>query len=216
MNTKVIYAVGVGIIIIGVVFYFIFNSGFLIQNPNNNDLSTSLANSSVRSSSGSNSNQPQNTDNSQMTPQQLNTQNISISVNSVRVVPANNESVMEVALNAYNPNKGAAILETVTYNVFLNGVRLSSGDVGVRTEGFIDSLESVYTIIGNQTIVLKDKQPLTEEGLKFFDSQGNWIGGESSNATQYDVNGTYFYTLNRGSDAQAREHSFSFKYPINS
>src|ERR1044072_7476557 len=98
MNTKVIYAVGVGIIIIGVVFYFIFNSGFLIQNPTNNDLSTSFTNSSENSSSVSNSNQPRNTDNSQMTPQQLNTQNISISVNSVRVVPANNESVMEVAL----------------------------------------------------------------------------------------------------------------------
>jgi hypothetical protein len=97
----------------------------------------------------------------------------------------------------------------------VDGVRLSSGDLGSRTEGFVDSLESVYTIIGNQTIVLRDREPLTEEGLKFFDSQGNWIGG-SSNATQFDVNGTFFFTLNRGSETQARENSFNFQYPITS
>jgi hypothetical protein len=134
-------------------------------------------------------------------------------MNSVKIVPVNNESRLEVAFDAYNPNKGAAILETVSYNVFVDGVRLSSGDLGSRTEGFVDSLESVYTIIGNQTIVLRDREPLTEDGLKFFDSQGNWIGG-SSNATQFDVNGTYFFTLNRGSEAQARENSFNFQYPI--
>lgn len=213
MNTKVIYAVGAGIIIIGVVFYFLFNTGFLGQISNKEDLSTPLVNTTDGSTTGSNSLTSQSTENTQMTPQQLNSQNLSITMNSVKIVPVNNESRLEVAFDAYNPNKGAAILETVSYNVFVDGVRLSSGDLGSRTEGFVDSLESVYTIIGNQTIVLRDREPLTEDGLKFFDSQGNWIGG-SSNATQFDVNGTYFFTLNRGSEAQARENSFNFQYPI--
>lgn len=213
MNTKVIYAVGAGIIIIGVVFYILFNTGFLGQNSNNQDLTTPLVNTTIGSTTGSNSLSSSNTKNTQMTPQQLNSQNLSITMNSVKIVPVNNESRLEVAFDAYNPNKGAAILETVSYNVFVDGVRLSSGDLGSRTEGFVDSLESVYTIIGNQTIVLRDREPLTEDGLKFFDSQGNWVGG-SSNATQFDVNGTYFFTLNRGSEAQARENSFNFQYPI--
>ncbi|KAA2283350.1 MAG: hypothetical protein AB7V56_08690 [Candidatus Nitrosocosmicus sp.] len=215
MNTKVIYAVGAGIIIIGIVFYFLFNSGFLGQNSNNDDILTSPVNTTEGDATEPISLPSQGTGNTQMTPQQLNNQNLSIAINSVKIVPVNNESRLEVAFNAYNPNKGSAILETVTYNVFVDGVRLSSGDLGSRTEGFVDSLESVYTIIGNQTIVLRDREPLTEEGLKFFDSQGNWIGG-SSNATQFDVNGTYFFTLNRGSETQARENSFNFQYPITS
>lgn len=213
MNTKVIYAVGAGILIIGIVFYFLFNSGFLGQNSNNGDLPTPLVNTTDGNAAGSNSLASQSIENPQMTPQQLNNQNLSIAIKSVKIVPVNNESRLEVAFDAYNPNKGAAILETVTYNVFVDGVRLTSGDLGSRTEGFVDSLESVYTIIGNQTIVLRDREPLTEDGLKLFDSQGNWMGG-SSNATQFDVNGTYFFTLNRGSESQARENSFNFKYPI--
>jgi hypothetical protein len=213
MNTKVIYAVGAGIIIIGLIFYFLFNSGFLGQTSNNGDLSTPLVNTTEGNATGSNTLPLQSTENLQMTPQQLNNQNLSIGIDSVKIVPVNNETRLEVAFDAYNPNKGAAILETVTYNVYVDGVRLSSGDLGTRTEGFVDSLESVYTIIGNQTIVLRDREPLTEDGLKFFDSQGNWIGG-SSNATQFDVNGTYFFTLNRGSESQARENSFNFQYPI--
>ena len=220
MNTRVIYAVGLGIIIIGVVFY-LFNIGFLSQNSesdNNpesevngtNDISTTPNQSSA---SGS----PETTG---LTPQQLNSQNLSLSVDSVKVVQVNNESQLETVFNVYNPNKGAAILETVTYNVYLDNVRIGSGDVGSRTEGFVDSLESVYTIIGNQSIVLRDREPLTEDGTSLFDSQGQILSAttDSSNSSTtsqaYDVNGTYFYTLNRGSEAQVREHSFNFQYPL--
>src|ERR1044072_5812014 len=116
MNTKVIYAVGVGIIIIAVVFYFLFNTGFLGQNSNKSDISKALVNTTESTNAGSNSAPSSNTNNTQMTPQQLNNQNLSISVNSVKIVPVNNESRLEVAFNAYNPNRGAAILETVSYN----------------------------------------------------------------------------------------------------
>jgi hypothetical protein len=220
MNTRVIYAVGLGIIIIGVVFY-LFNIGFLSQNSesgNNpesevndtNDISTQPNQSST---SGS-------LETTGLTPQQLNSQNLSLSVDSVKVVQVNNESQLETVFNVYNPNKGAGILETVTYNVYLDNVRIGSGDVGSRTEGFVDSLASVYTIIGNQSIVIRDREPLTEDGTSLFDSQGQIPSAttDSSNSSTtsqaYDVNGTYFYTLNRGSEAQVREHSFNFQYPL--
>ncbi|HET6588847.1 MAG TPA: hypothetical protein VFG45_01645 [Candidatus Nitrosocosmicus sp.] len=136
-----------------------------------------------------------------------------MSLNSVKVIPVNGELRLEVAFNAYNPNKGSAILETVSYNVFVDSIRLSSGDLGSRTEGFVDSLESVYTIIGNQTIVLRDREPLTEDGLKFFDSQGNWIEGSQSKS-QFNVSGIYYYSLNHNSDVHERHQSFSFDFPI--
>jgi hypothetical protein len=220
MNTRVIYAVGLGIIIIGVVFY-LFNIGFLSQNSESDNNPESEVNGtndiSTPPNQSSASGSPETTG---LTPQQLNSQNLSLSVDSVKVVQVNNESQLETVFNVYNPNKGAAILETVTYNVYLDNVRIGSGDVGSRTEGFVDSLESVYTIIGNQSIVLRDREPLTEDGTSLFDSQGQIQSAttDSSNSSTtsraYDVNGTYFYTLNRGSEAQVREHSFNFQYPL--
>jgi hypothetical protein len=220
MNTRIIYAVGLGIIIIGVVFY-LFNIGFLSQNSESDNNPESEVNGtndiSIPPNQSSASGSPETTG---LTPQQLNSQNLSLSVDSVKVVQVNNESQLETVFNVYNPNKGAAILETVTYNVYLDNVRIGSGDVGSRTEGFVDSLESVYTIIGNQSIVLRDREPLTEDGTSLFDSQGQIQSAttDSSNSSTtsraYDVNGTYFYTLNRGSEAQVREHSFNFQYPL--
>ncbi|WP_458743970.1 hypothetical protein [Candidatus Nitrosocosmicus sp. T] len=220
MNTRVIYAVGLGIIIIGVVFY-LFNIGFLSQNSKSNNNPESEVNGTNNISTLPNqslaSGSPEKTE---LTPQQLNSQNLSLSVDSVKVVQVNNESQLETVFNVYNPNKGAAILETVTYNVYLNNVRISSGDVGSRTEGFVDSLESVYTIIGNQSIALRDREPLTEDGTSLFDSQGKILSATTDNSSSsttsraYDVNGTYFYTLNRGSEAQVREHTFNFQYPL--
>lgn len=220
MNTRVIYAVGLGIIIIGVVFY-LFNIGFLSQNSESDNNPESEVNGtndiSIPPNQSSASGSPETTE---LTPQQINSQNLSLSVDSVKVVQVNNESQLETVFNVYNPNKGAAILETVTYNVYLDNVRIGSGDVGSRTEGFVDSLESVYTIIGNQSIVLRDREPLTEDGTSLFDSQGQILSATTDNSSSsttsraYDVNGTYFYTLNRGSEAQVREHSFNFQYPI--
>jgi hypothetical protein len=219
MNTRVIYAVGIGIIIVGVVFY-LFNIGFLSLNSesnNNPELAVNGPNDvSTQSNQPSSSNTPETTE---LTPQQLNSQNLSLSVNSVKVVPVNDESVLETVFNVYNPNRGSAILETVTYNVYLDNIRIGSGDIGSSPEGFVASLESVYTIIGNQSIVLRDREPLTEEATSLFDSQGNIVAAmadnsNSSTSRAYDVNGTYFYTLNRGSDAQVGEHDFNFQYPL--
>jgi hypothetical protein len=220
MNTRVLYAVGIGIIIIGVVFY-LFNIGFLSQNPESNNNPESLVNGTndvpTQSNQPSPSDSPETTG---LTPQQLNSQNLSLSVNSVKVIPVNNDSRLETVFKVYNPNRGSAILETVTYNVYLDNVRIASGDVGSRTEGFVDSLESVYPIIGNQSIVIRDTESLTEDANSLFDSQGKMVAANADNSNSttsqaYDVNGTYFYTLNRGSDAQVGENEFNFQYPLN-
>ena len=220
MKARVLYAVGIGIIIIGVVFY-LFNIGFLTLNSQSNNNPESVVNGTNDLPPQSNQPSPSNSlETTELTPQQLNSQNLSLSVDSVKVVPGNNESRLETVFKVYNPNKGSAILETVTYNVYLDNIRIASGDVGSRTEGFVDSLESVYTIIGNQSIVLRDRESLTEDANSLFDSQGKILGVNTANSNsstlqEYDVNGTYFYTLNRGSEAQVRENEFNFQYPLN-
>ncbi|HEU5121011.1 MAG TPA: hypothetical protein VFT71_08480, partial [Candidatus Nitrosocosmicus sp.] len=110
MNTKIIYAVGIGIIVIGLISYFLFNSGFLAQNPNLNDPTSSSINTSQGNSLGSNLGLIVPQANGQLNSEQTNNQNLSLSIDSVRIVPVNDELRLEVAFNAYNPNKGTTIL----------------------------------------------------------------------------------------------------------
>jgi hypothetical protein len=250
MNTKIVYAAGIVIIIIGVIFYF---STYVYNSPSNESSGPEPQTMKTATDSPSSSNPlPQNNNNnnnndasigqqalsSSSTPQS-NNQNLSLSIDSIDILPSdnnNNVSNLQIAMDVYNPNRGAAILETLSYNVFLNNVRLSSGDIGSRPEGFVDSLESVYTIIGNQTITLRDKVPLSdqgrsllESGLRMAPASGNNLSSSSpsplastgttttlpsdSETESYLVNGTYFFTLNRGSQSQSSEYPFSLQFP---
>ena len=292
MNTKVVYAAGAVLLMIGVVFYFV-NSGFL---PSDKPESSSTTNShpvtntpttttttkspSISSSAYVNNSKTNNPNvvkpssyqlllslpiysntvdserqilanalhlNQPQQQQQLvkqhqqphlsliptiplvfaqsssNYQNLTVSVKSVKVLNENNVTSLQLALDVHNPNRGAAILETLNYNVFFNNVRLASADIGAKPQGFVDSLGSVYPIIGNQTITLKDTQPLTPEGSSLFDSNGHLINNSSlKNISKsqkmptnfYLVNGTFSTTLDRGTQSQSSETPYSLKFPL--
>src|SRR5881409_3777853 len=63
-----------------------------------------------------------------------------------------------IIFNVLNPNKGTVILESISYNVYSNSTRIASGDIGSRPEGFVDSQDSIFPVIGNGTLILKDKK----------------------------------------------------------
>src|SRR6478609_3792592 len=282
MNTKVVYAAGIALLMIGIIFYFI-DSGFFtyekppppsssytsidpamtssssssIVNNNNTTTTTAIGKTGVKPTSYQSFEslshlntedfgkqlvvyvpklkQPQSSSSSSFssipivsaqstnkkTPS-TNYENLTVSVKSVGVVPENNVKSLQIALNVHNPNIGSAILETLSYNVYLNNTRLASADFGTKPQGFIDSLSSVYPIIGNQTITLKDKQPLTPEGNSLFNSNGVLINGSKSNASKpqnpssnfYIVNGTFSTTLTRGIQSQSSETPFNLQFPI--
>jgi len=280
MNTKVVYAAGIAILMIGIIFYFIDSGFFTYEKPppppssytnidpamtssstfvnNNNTTTTTAIGKTVVKPTSYQSfeslsplniedfgkqlvvyvpklKQPQSSSSSSFssipivsaqstnkkTPS-TNYENLTVSVKSVGVVPENNVKSLQIALNVHNPNIGSAILETLSYNVYLNNTRLASADFGTKPEGFIDSLSSVYPIIGNQTITLKDKQPLTPEGNSLFNSNGVLINGSKSNASKpqnpssnfYIVNGTFSTTLTRGIQSQSSETPFNLQFPI--
>jgi hypothetical protein len=149
---------------------------------------------------------------------------LTVSMKSVDIVPINNVTYVQIALNVHNPNRGAAILETLSYGIYFDNVRLASADIGSKPQGFIDSLSSVYPIIGNQTITLKDKQPLTSEGNSLFNSNGTLIKNYNStnsniSKTQikpnsFVINGTFSTTLARGTQSQSSETPFNLQFPL--
>jgi hypothetical protein len=244
MNTKVVYAAGIVILIIGIAFYFI-NSGFFpsensISSVNNSktnadvntvESSSPLSNSNIAVSGqeSDRDNQNQNQQPQQQQQQQKtssNYDNLVVGVKSVDVVPVKNVSNLQISFSVHNPNRGAAILETLTYGVYLDNVRLVSADIGSKPEGFIDSLGSVFPIIGNQTITLKDTQALSEDGSSMFSSNGTLIQNSPTSpsdssvaagkteAKSYVINGTTSTSLHRGTQSQSSETPFSFQFPL--
>jgi hypothetical protein len=248
MNTKVVYAAGIAILMIGIIFYIINSGFFSSENPSISSLNNSkttpntvkpttyLSSSSSQSSSNivgvadqqgiqNKSSLPQQQQQSSQKKVSLsNYDNLTVSMKSVDIVPINNVTYVQIALNVHNPNRGAAILETLSYGIYFDNVRLASADIGSKPEGFIDSLSSVYPIIGNQTITLKDKQPLTSEGNSLFNSNGTLIkkyNSTNSNISKtlikpnsFVINGTFSTTLARGTESQSSETPFNLQFPL--
>jgi hypothetical protein len=250
MNTKVVYAAGIAILMIGIIFYIINSGFFSSENPSISSLNNSKTSpntvkpttylSSSPSQSSSNivgvadqqgtqnkSSMPQQQQQQQSSQKQVsssNYDNLTVSMKSVDIVPINNVTYVQIALNVHNPNRGAAILETLSYGIYFDNVRLASADIGSKPQGFIDSLSSVYPIIGNQTITLKDKQPLTSEGNSLFNSNGTLIKNYNSNNSNisktlikpnsFVINGTFSTTLARGTQSQSSETPFNLQFPL--
>lgn len=224
MNTKVVYIAGIAILMVGIVFYII-NSGFFSSDNSNSSLNNNTSTSgnvkptSFQISSASSNSTIVGSGQKQQISSDY--ENLTVSAKYVNVSQINNVPSLLVALNVHNPNRGAAILETLSYGVYFDSVRLASADIGTQPQGFIDSLSSVYPLIGNQTITLKDTQPLTPEGSALFNSNGTLIHNSNSNIIKtpgtpnsYVINGTFSTTLARGTQSQNSETPFSLQFPL--
>jgi hypothetical protein len=239
MNTKVVYAAGIVILLIGIAFYFI-NSGFFPSensvssvnnsktNPNDNTVESSSpsSNSNIAvSGQESNKNHPNQNQQPQQKKVSSNYDNLIVGVKSIDIVPVNNVSKLQISFSVYNPNRGAAILETLSYGVYFDNVRLASADIGSKPEGFIDSLSSVYPIIGNQTITLKDVQTLSEDGSALLGPNGTLTHNSASTSNSslstgktisksFVINGTASTSLHRGTESQSSETPFNLQFPL--
>ncbi|HZA07548.1 MAG TPA: hypothetical protein VE619_07585, partial [Nitrososphaeraceae archaeon] len=157
--------------------------------------------------SNSNFNKSQSNINSLKNSQQP----IKLSIKNIIASPSTNSSKaanIQVAFDAYNPNRETVILEAITYNLFSNGMRLTSGDIGAQLEGFIASQEGVYPIIGNSTITLKDTQTIQENSL----TPGEWSKVINSKAN-YMINGTYSYRQTSSMQATVEDKDFKLTFP---
>jgi hypothetical protein len=113
-----------------------------------------------------------------------------------------------IIFNVFNPNKGTVILESISYNVYSNSTRIASGDIGSRPEGFVDSQDSIFPVIGNGTLILKDKKIIqTSKDLNLSQIANN------INASKYLVNGSYSFKQMGGFQSTGGEQQFSINYP---
>ena len=139
----------------------------------------------------------------------MNIKAIGLSVNNLAAnQTADNIAEIQVVFDAYNPNMGTVILEAIQYNVFVDNMRVISGDIGEKPEGFVASQEGIYPIIGNGTVTLKDVQTVERNDLnaaiwdKIVDGRANYI-----------INGTYSYKQTSSFQATGGDMEFNLTFP---
>ena len=113
-----------------------------------------------------------------------------------------------IKFNLFNPNKGTVILESISYNVYSNSTRIASGDIGTRPEGLVDSQDSIFPIIGNGTLILKDKKIIQPNNDLNMSQIANKF-----NSSNFVVNGSYFYKQTGSFQSTGGEQQFRLNYP---
>ena len=115
---------------------------------------------------------------------------------------------LSIIFDVYNPNKNTIMFESISYNVYSNTTRIVSGDIGQRPEGFIDSQDSIFPVIGNGTLVLKDKKIIdTSRGLNLSKI------ATSNGTSQFLVNGTSSFKQTSSFQSTGGDQEFSIVYP---
>jgi hypothetical protein len=99
------------------------------------------------------------------------------------------------------------MLESISYNVYSNSTRIVSGDIGQRPEGFVDSQDSIFPVIGNGTLILKDKKIIpSNKDLNLSEIASNIDNSE------FLVNGSYFFKQTGSFQSTGGEEQFSIIY----
>lgn len=133
---------------------------------------------------------------------------LELSIKDIRAeIIDDNTGNFSIIFNIFNPNKGTVMLELISYNVFSNSTRIVSGDIGNRPEGFVDSQDSIFPVIGNGTLILKDKKIIeTSNNLNLSQISRN------NELSEFLVNGSYFFKQTGSFQSTGGEQSFSINY----
>jgi len=92
------------------------------------------------------------------TPQQQQQQPIKLSVKDISVKSTNNTAAeIQIAFSANNPTKGTVIIEEIQYNVLVDGIRIVSGNIGQRLEGFLTSSATIFPIVSGSEVILQTR-----------------------------------------------------------
>ena len=141
--------------------------------------------------------------NPQAKPLVIELENISISKISERSV------TIDLAFKLSNPNERAMIVQTMDYQLFETNYseteQIVGGTIGSRPEGMVEFGSNYYTLLGENSIILKDSQTLKNTG----DTADMWESFEDGTPS-WRVSGDIFYNLSSMTSGQENELHFEF------
>ena len=125
-------------------------------------------------------------------------------------------ATIEIAFEIFNPNPRAVIVQTMDYNLFETGFssyeQLAGGTIGSRPEGMVEFGSNYYTLLGDNSIVLKKKMVIknTASSSELWDSlKSEYENGESGSAKWW-VYGTVYFNLSSMTSGQENTVPFEF------
>ena len=135
---------------------------------------------------------------------------IVISIKNITVEPTDSShSNLQIAFDAYNPNRGTIILESIQYKVLINNSEVASGEIGERLEGFLESQDNVFPVIGSGNVTLKDTDPLARNS----ENSDLWNRLSMNQIDSYQVNGTYSFSQTSTLQASGGDRPFTLNFP---
>lgn len=152
----------------------------------------------------------QNSASSEIQSEDRNDNPIVISIKNITVEPTDSShSNLQIAFDAYNPNRGTIILESIQYKVLINNSEVASGEIGERLEGFLESQDNVFPVIGSGNVTLKDTDLLARNS----ENSDLWNRLSMNQIDSYQVNGTYSFSQTSTLQASGGDRSFTLKFP---
>jgi hypothetical protein len=118
-------------------------------------------------------------------------------------------ATIKIAFKISNPNERSMIVQTMDYQLFETGYseseQISGGQIGSRPEGMVEFGSNYYTLLGENSIILKDTISLKNTG----NTPELWAALEDNTAT-WRVSGDVFYNLSSMTSGQENELHFDF------
>jgi hypothetical protein len=135
---------------------------------------------------------------------------IVISIKNITVEPIDSShSNLQITFDAYNPNQGTIILESIQYKVLVNNSEVASGEIGERLEGFLESQGNVFPVIGSGNVTLKDTDLLARNS----ENSDLWNRLSTNQIDSYQVNGTYSFSQTSTLQASGGDRPFTLNFP---
>ncbi len=139
----------------------------------------------------------------QAKPVQIELEDISIAKISERSV------TIDLAFKLSNPNPRAMIVQTMDYQLFETGYsdteQITGGEIGSRPTGMVEFGSNYYTLLGENSIILRDSKTLKNSG----NTADLWKAFEDDTAS-WRVSGDVFYNLSSMTSGQENELHFEF------
>ncbi|MGB7960509.1 MAG: hypothetical protein WCF46_11505, partial [Nitrososphaeraceae archaeon] len=95
------------------------------------------------------------------------------------------------------------------YKVLINNSEVASGEIGERLEGFLESQDNVFPVIGSGNVTLKDTDLLARNS----ENSDLWNRLSMNQIDSYQVNGTYSFSQTSTLQASGGDRSFTLKFP---
>ena len=118
-------------------------------------------------------------------------------------------ATIDIAFEIKNPNDRSMIVTTMDYQLYETGYsrteQLGGGQIGHRAEGMVEFGSNYYTLLGGNSIILRDEIVLKNTG----NTPELWSDFES-NTNTWEVSGVVFYNLSSMTSGQENELAFEF------